>query len=133
MVRPCFLVVDREHASAISTRKLVIETAKFNVITAYSAAEALETFELYPQVNGVVLDSGIKDIACREVVERLKASKPDLPVIVVRSPSGEVCPGADYHLETFDPARLLDLLRNLRPRDAAAIDARNDELKREDE
>jgi hypothetical protein len=34
MDRPCFLVVDREYPGSISTRKLVIETGKFNVITA---------------------------------------------------------------------------------------------------
>jgi hypothetical protein len=39
MIRPCFLVVDQEHSGSISTRKLVIETAKFNVLTAYSGAE----------------------------------------------------------------------------------------------
>ena len=41
-VRPCFIVVDPEHSDSISTRKLVIESAKLNVITAYSAAEALD-------------------------------------------------------------------------------------------
>jgi hypothetical protein len=34
MDRPCFLVVDQEYPGSISTRKLVIETGKFNVITA---------------------------------------------------------------------------------------------------
>ena len=48
MVRPCFLVIDREYASSISTRKLVIETAKLNVITAYSGAEAIETLKRFP-------------------------------------------------------------------------------------
>lgn len=36
MIRPCFLVIDREFPGSISTRKLVLETAKFNVLTAYS-------------------------------------------------------------------------------------------------
>ena len=39
MIRPCYLVVDREFASSISTRKLFIEAAKLNVITAYSGVE----------------------------------------------------------------------------------------------
>ena len=64
MFRPSFLVIDREYAGSISTRKLVIETAKLHVITAYSAAEALETLECYPAVNGIVLDAGIRDIPC---------------------------------------------------------------------
>ena len=42
MLRPCYLVIDRETSNGISTRRLVIETeAKFNVITAYSSHEAI--------------------------------------------------------------------------------------------
>src|SRR5580693_3560560 len=64
MNRPCFLVIDREFPGSISTRKLVIETAKFNVLTAYSGKEALEIFKKFPAVGGVVLDGGLDDISC---------------------------------------------------------------------
>ena len=67
MLRPCFLVVDREHSGSISTRKLIIETAKFNVITAYSGEEALETISAFPAISGMVMDAGIEDIPCEEV------------------------------------------------------------------
>src|ERR1700692_3947670 len=63
MLRPCFLVVDREFPGSISTRKLVIETAKFNVLTAYSAEEAMELLERSPAVSGVVIDDGIEGVA----------------------------------------------------------------------
>ena len=131
MVRPCFIVVDREHSSSISTRKLVIETAKFNVITAYSAQEALETFALFPAVTGIILDAAVRDLPCTEVVKRLKSAAPELIVVVVRGPGGTECDGADHYLGTFDPAGLLELLQKLRPQEAAAIRARNEELKRE--
>ncbi len=39
MVRPCFLAVDREYALSLSARKLIIETAKLNVITATVASK----------------------------------------------------------------------------------------------
>ena len=64
MPRPCFLVVDREHAGSISTRKLVIETAKLNVITAFSGREALETLARFPKVDAVVLDANMPDMPC---------------------------------------------------------------------
>ena len=60
MIRPCFLVVDQEHSGSISTRKLVIETAKFNVITAYTGAEAIQTLNKFPAIDAVVLDASIK-------------------------------------------------------------------------
>jgi hypothetical protein len=55
MNRPCFLVIDREFPGSISTRKLVIETAKFNVLTAYSGKEALEMIARFLPSFGVVL------------------------------------------------------------------------------
>jgi CheY-like chemotaxis protein len=133
MVRPCFLVIDREHSGSISTRKLVIETAKFNVLTAYSGQEALDTFALFPAMSGVVLDSNLQDVTCSEVIARLKASAPGLPIVVVRGPGGEDCKGADHYLDTFQPARLLELLEQIQPRAAAIIEKQNEALNREGE
>jgi len=128
MTRPCFLVVDREYSGSISTRKLVIETAKLNVITAYSGHEAVETLKRFPLISGVVIDAGIKDASCAELVEELRAIDSDLPLIVVNTPGSAHCPGASHYLESFEPARLLELLRTLNPEAAANIEARNEHL-----
>lgn len=131
MIRPCFLVIDREFPGSISTRKLVIETAKFNVITAYSGKEALETVARFPAITGVVLDGGLEDISCNEVAAQLKRLHPAVPIIVIAGPGFQGCLDADFLLESFDPARLLDILRTLRPEDAAEIERRNEQLSRE--
>jgi DNA-binding NtrC family response regulator len=128
MVRPCFLVIDREYSGSISTRKLVIETAKFNVITAYSAAEALETVDEYPKIRGVVMDAGVRDMHCRDLVTAVKAKRPDMPVVVISSPGTQECPEADHLLESFEPARLLLLLQSLAPLETAEIEKRNEQL-----
>jgi response regulator RpfG family c-di-GMP phosphodiesterase len=121
MIRPCFLVVDQEHSGSISTRKLVIETAKFNVITAYSGAEAIQTLRKFPAMDGVVLDAGITDLPCAEVVMQLKEIQPGVPVITVGTLGHNFCAGADHYLETFDPSRLLRLLQKLEPEKTALI------------
>jgi CheY-like chemotaxis protein len=128
MIRPCFLVVDREFSANISTRKLIIETAKFNVITAYSGAEALETVQRFPAIDGVVLDIGVRDMSACDVVRQIKRDYPNLPIIVICLPGSEECPEADHHLEFFDPASLLELLQNLRPKETEEIQARNQKL-----
>jgi DNA-binding NtrC family response regulator len=128
MIRPCFLVIDREYSGSISTRKLVIETAKFNVITSYSAEEALETLGRFPNVDGIVLDGGVRDLSCCELIKKIKALNTELPVITICAPGTHDCDDADYHLESFDPARLLNILRKLKPDAAAAIEARNEDL-----
>jgi DNA-binding NtrC family response regulator len=128
MIRPCFLVIDREFASSISTRKLVIETAKLNVITAYSSAEALATLKRFPAVDGVVMDARLGDMPCEQLIRGLKEINPAMAVIAISGPEGDWCTGADHHLQSFDPARLLELLKRLEPERSAAIEATDEAL-----
>jgi DNA-binding NtrC family response regulator len=131
MVRPCFLVIDREFPGSISTRKLVIETAKFNVVTAYSALEAIETLKVFPAIQGVVIDSDVSDMSCEALVQALKAVKMGVPIITICGPGDHPCPNADHELESFDPRKLLELLRSLLPTETAAIEKREEDLHRE--
>ena len=128
MVRPCFLVIDREYSGSISTRKLVIETAKFNVVTAYSAHEAVDTLQAFPSLNGIVLDAGIHDMTCCDLIAKLKLIDPKLPIVVISAPGTHECPLADHMLESFEPAQLLSLLQSLVPAETAAIEKRNEQL-----
>jgi CheY-like chemotaxis protein len=131
MLRPCFLVVDREFPGSISTRKLVIETAKFNVITAYSAREAVETLEAFPAIHGVVLDADIHGITCDDLVARFRQIKPKIAVIAITGPGGKACLGADHQLESFDPRELLELLRSIQPAEVETIEKQEERLNRD--
>lgn len=129
MVRPCYLVIDQEFSGSISTRKLVIETAKFNVITAYSSQEAIDTFRKYPGIDGIVLESGMPDMPCDSLVKALKNINGSTPIILVGGPKGLRCDGADHYLDSFQPVRLLALMQKLQPEQTAAVEQRNEELK----
>ena len=128
MIRPCFLVVDREFPGSISTRKLVIETARLNVITAYSGREALETFKRFPAINGIVLDGGLDDLPCADLARQIKLLNPAVPIIVIAAPGFTECPDADYQLESFDPAKLLETLKGIKPEEYAEIEKRNEDI-----
>jgi hypothetical protein len=78
-----------------------------------------------------VLDGGLEDVTCREVVRQIKSIQPKIPVIVISTPGSDACPEADFQLESFDPAKLLETLRGLKPDASAAIEKRNEELSRE--
>jgi CheY-like chemotaxis protein len=113
MVRPCFLVIDRQYPGNISTRKLVIETALLNVLTAYSAEEALAVLERFPNVNGIVLDTEVYGLPCRKLIEELRKIRSDIPIVTV-SPSGhDRCGGEQYHVSSYDPQDLLEQLQNI--------------------
>jgi CheY-like chemotaxis protein len=121
VIRPCFLVIDREYPGAISTRKLVIETAKFNVITAYSSEEALLTLRRFPKVDGIVMDAPMGDQPCAELVKQLREIEPDIPIVITSDRGYVDCGPVEHHLENFEPRKLLSVLQTLRPRAAAAI------------
>src|SRR5580698_5783596 len=104
MKRPCILVIHHEFPGTISTRKLVIETAKFNVITAYSSKEGLETLARFPNVDGVVLNAGNHDIPCVETVAIIREKHPGVPIIVTSDSGEDECDGAHHTVRAFDPA-----------------------------
>jgi DNA-binding NtrC family response regulator len=128
MIRPCFLVIDREFPGSISTRKLVIETAKFNVITAYSAYEGLETLEAFPAIHGVVTDAEVHGMSCDDLTTQLKKIKPGIPVIVICAPGDPECVEADIQVESLDPRKLLEALKQLNPNEVAAIEEQEERL-----
>jgi len=115
MIRPCFLVIDHEFPDSISTRKLVLETAKYNVITAYSGNEAIDTFRLFPKVSGIVMNEAVTGMDCASLVKELRAIRSDVLLIVTSSRGVTDCVVADHQLDNFDPASLLKLLRRLVP------------------
>ncbi len=119
-VRPCFLVVDREFAGSISSRKLVLETAKFNVITAYSFAEARVLLDRFPRVDAMVVTSDHEDHA-KHLLQWARTSHPGVKVIVT-GPAEVPDELADRHIEGFAPDKLLRALRDLFPDDSRAAD-----------
>jgi DNA-binding response OmpR family regulator len=127
-MRPCFLVVDNDYPGSISTRKLVLESAKLNVLTAHTAEEAVRTIQRFPNIDGVVLDTQLKGLPCAEVIEQMRGAKTDMPVITV-SPSGhDPCGGEQYHVSNFDPKQLLEAVRKISPQRMSYVVQRENEI-----
>ena len=127
-MRPCFLVVDNEYPGSISTRKLVLESAKLNVLTAYTADEAIRVIERFPNIDGIVLDTQLKGRPCAEVIGLLRNSHKNMPIITV-SPSGhDPCGGEQFHVSTFDPKQLLEAVRQISPTRMSYVVKRENEI-----
>ena len=112
MPRPPLLVAEPEPSEALSVRKLVLETGKFNVLTAHSTREALELFRLFPNVSIVVLVEG-QDIDCGSVAKAVKTVTRKVPVTFLHSRIGARCTDADHSLPSSEPEELLALMRSL--------------------
>ena len=85
MPRPTFLVAEPEPSEALSVRKLVLETAKYNVLTAHSTKEALDIFHLFPNINAAILVM-TENIDC-ELIGRSIRELTDKIVVIALSPS----------------------------------------------
>ena len=112
MARATFLIIEPEQEEGLSSRKLLLETAKHNVLTAYSNKEGLEIFDKH-EVDAVVVHASVDDIPCHEMVERIKQDRRQMPVIVI-SPTGlDQCRPADMVLGSHKPEELLNELEKI--------------------
>lgn len=134
-MRPCFLILDFDFPGSISSRKLVIESAKLNVITAYSAWEAIETLERFPRVDGVVVNANLEGhMSCHEIIEALRKVRSSIRIVTVSASGHDPCGGEQFHVSSYDPRQLLNVLEQMSPESTRAIeheDEREEEIRQE--
>lgn len=111
MARPTILIIEPEPKEALSVRKLVVETAKFNVLTAYSSEEGEQLLRLYPRVDAMVIVAEVKD--CNRAVKAAKSKNQSRPVIVLSANRNRRCNHAEHHISSHEPEELVNLLRSL--------------------
>lgn len=111
-------MIDKQYPGSISARKLVIETALLNVLTAYSAEEAVQMLVRFPNVDGIVMDTEVQGMSCQQLIERLRSVRRDLPIITV-SPTGyEPCGGEQHHVSSYNPRELLEQVQQVCERES---------------
>jgi hypothetical protein len=109
-VRLVVLMIEVEDPEGISTRKLILEAARHNVITAYSGSVGLELLRRFPNVDTAVVHTEVEDSVFEETVRGLKKIRPGLPIIGISPVVSRQADGADYLLSSHEPQDLLKLL-----------------------
>ncbi len=112
MPRPAFIVAEPEPEQALSTRKLLLETFKFNVITAHSVQETLELVRLFSNVNALIIHCGLPNFDTERVVKVVKQTLPELPLIAL-TPTDRELKWADHVVQSHSPQDLLNLVQRL--------------------
>ncbi len=112
MVRPSFIVAEPEPEQALSSRKLVLETFKFNVITAHSVGETLEMVELFPNCDALIVHCGLPDFDGGEAIKAVRKVSPKMPIIAL-TPTERELKWADHVVHSHHPQELLDLVQRL--------------------
>jgi CheY-like chemotaxis protein len=105
-------VAEPEPEQALSSRKLLLETFKFNVITAHSVPETLELVRLFPNVNALIIHCGMEGFDADAAIQQVEQMAPALPIIAL-TPTEREFKWADYAVHSHRPQELLTLVQKL--------------------
>jgi CheY-like chemotaxis protein len=109
-MRLVVLMVEVEQPEGISARKLILETARHNVITAYSGDGAIKLLRRFPNVDVAVIHTQLEDSQFTRLVDEIKKIRPDLPIVALCPILDRQVKGVDHTLSSYDPQLLLHLL-----------------------
>lgn len=112
MVRPSFIVAEPEPEQALSSRKLLLETFKFNVITAHSIEETLEMVRLFPNCDALIVHCGLRELDGEDTIKTVKTAASKMPIIAL-TPMDRQLKWADYIVHSHHPQELLTLVQEL--------------------
>lgn len=109
-MRVIVLMIEIEQPEGLSARKLVLETAKHNVITAYSGAHGIELFRRFPDMDAVVVHVDLQDLPFPEVVRQIRRIRPEVPIIALSPVGSIVLDHVDYVIPSHEPHAILKVL-----------------------
>jgi CheY-like chemotaxis protein len=108
-----FLIIESERTDGLSTRKLLLESAKDNVFTAYSGKEGVEMYKRFPNVDAVCIEAELKDLKGASVAESIRKINPKVRIVGLSPRLAARCEWADQTIDSHDPSALLELLEEM--------------------
>lgn len=105
-------MIEEEQPEGLSARKLVVETAKHNVLTAYNASDGIDLLRRFPNVD-IILVHAAQLSRHPEILQEIKADCPGIPIILASPFAQEARPEATYVIDSHRPQDLLLLLARL--------------------
>ena len=109
-MRVIVLMIEVEQPEGLSARKLVLETSKHNVITAYTGHAGIEMLRRFPNVDAVVVHVDVSNPPFDQVMHELRSIRPDIPVIALSPIGAQSLPGVDYVIPSHEPQAILNVL-----------------------
>jgi hypothetical protein len=103
------LMIESEQPEGLSARKLVVETAKHNVITAYTLDDGLNLLRRFPNVDAILVHGALLENN-PTALDQVKGEADGKPIILACPFESMKCPQADYVIDSHQPQNLLLLL-----------------------
>jgi len=103
------LMMEQEQPEGLSARKLVVETAKHNVLTAYTLNDGMDLLHRFPKVDAVLVHSKLLEEK-QDLLAEVKKVSPGTPIILATPFANDRRPGVDYVVDSHKPNELVKLL-----------------------
>jgi len=102
-------MIEEEQAEGLSARKLVVETVKHNVLTAYNPATGLDLLRRFPKVDAVFVHGHLLPMR-PNLLSEIKALAPGKPIILASPDASQHSPDATWVVDSHKPQALLTVL-----------------------
>ncbi|MGB9123900.1 MAG: response regulator [Candidatus Angelobacter sp.] len=107
------MIIESERTDGLSTRKLLLESAKHNVVTAYSGKEGVEMYKRFPNVDVVCIEAELKDLKGASVAGNIRKINPKIRIVGLSPRLAARCEWADKTIDSHDPNALLEVLEEM--------------------
>lgn len=125
--RLTILMIEVEQPEGLTARKLVAETMKHNVITAYSGQEGLDLFRRN-SVDVLLVHSRTSGMRLEDVIASARQQRPEVPVLVVLASDDDHVTAEDLGADaTIRPHHVEDLVAFLNRVSMEILHSRPDE------
>lgn len=102
------LMMEEEQPEGLSARKLVVETAKHNVLTAYNLPNGLDLLHRFPNVDAILVHAQLLHQK-PDLLKEVRQVCPGKPIIFATPFAGDHRPEVDYVVDSHRPHDLINL------------------------
>lgn len=103
------LMIEEEQLEGLSARKLVVETVKHNVLTAYQPDSGVDLLQRFPKVDAVFVHAGLLPRR-PHLLSEIRAIAPKMPIILGSPGASQHSPEATWVVDSHKPQALLTVL-----------------------
>ncbi|WP_348262338.1 hypothetical protein P8935_21390 [Telmatobacter sp. DSM 110680] len=102
-------MIEEEQPEGLSSRKLVVETVKHNVLTAYNASDGMDLLKRFPNVDAVLVHARQLH-KWPGLLADVREFCPGKPIVLASPFAEESRPEVDFVVDSHKPQALLKLL-----------------------
>ncbi|WP_109489080.1 hypothetical protein [Occallatibacter savannae] len=102
------LMMEEEQPEGLSARKLVVETAKHNVLTAYNLQDGLDLLHRFPNVDVIMVHSRLLEQK-HDLLAEVRRTCPGKPIILASPFANDGREEVDYVVDSHKPHDLIRL------------------------